>query len=364
MSSALFRAPLEPTVIRRASPSRPPLPPTFQSLDPFLVQPTDGDASMSLWTTNSSPESSKHSNATSNPAMSPTYSTGATSLDSKFFASSSGNNIPKDTVALAAEKRHQFFPHKGVSRRNTTRSSPDSNLTTIQETMIDQSSPSILTVERAAAAKIFLETYFNERMASGPSPRSIRLNLLQGDLYKRGAMNKFTPAELEAIYKNFCRRESEHLRESRVMKARSIRAMAAQRGAPDASLSKDYKVVKILGKGSFGVVRLVREKTCPKAGGCPSDGWSDAEKKQVYAMKVIRKSGMLRTSQEGHLRAERDFLVASEGSKWYGSVVGYPTLHANCGFLLGLCHLLPASKTSRICTWSWITCLEGTSLVF
>ena len=38
--------------------------------------------------------------------------------------------------------------------------------------------------------------------------------------------------------------------------------------------------------------------------------------KQIYAMKVIRKSDMLRNSQEGHLRAERDFLVAAEGSRW------------------------------------------------
>ena len=33
-------------------------------------------------------------------------------------------------------------------------------------------------------------------------------------------------------------------------------------------------------------------------------------------MKVIRKSDMLRNSQEGHLRAERDFLVSAEGSQW------------------------------------------------
>lgn len=38
--------------------------------------------------------------------------------------------------------------------------------------------------------------------------------------------------------------------------------------------------------------------------------------KRIYAMKVIRKSDMLRNSQEGHLRAERDFLVAAEGSRW------------------------------------------------
>jgi protein-serine/threonine kinase len=34
-------------------------------------------------------------------------------------------------------------------------------------------------------------------------------------------------------------------------------------------------------------------------------------------MKVIRKSDNLRGCQEGHLRAERDFLVASENSQWY-----------------------------------------------
>lgn len=33
-------------------------------------------------------------------------------------------------------------------------------------------------------------------------------------------------------------------------------------------------------------------------------------------MKVIRKSVMIRNSQEGHLRAERDFLVASAKSRW------------------------------------------------
>ena len=38
--------------------------------------------------------------------------------------------------------------------------------------------------------------------------------------------------------------------------------------------------------------------------------------KEIYAMKVIRKADMLRNNQEGHLRAERNFLVAAEGSKW------------------------------------------------
>lgn len=67
----------------------------------------------------------------------------------------------------------------------------------------------------------------------------------------------------------------------------------------------NYEPIKVLGKGSFGVVRLVCEKS--KSSTNPSQ--------KVFAMKVIRKSDMLLTGQEGHLRAERDFLVASEGEE-------------------------------------------------
>lgn len=94
----------------------------------------------------------------------------------------------------------------------------------------------------------------------------------------------------------------------------------------------NYDIVRVLGKGSFGVVRLVREKSEHSSNlrghDCRlevvEDGSTVLEKsspparkvKQVFAMKVIRKSDMLRNSQEGHLRAERDFLVASENSQW------------------------------------------------
>jgi serine/threonine protein kinase len=94
-----------------------------------------------------------------------------------------------------------------------------------------------------------------------------------------------------------------------------------------------YDIVRVLGKGSFGVVRLVREKhdSSSHSNGSGSDGHCSnigpshlgltaspkkRKARQVYAMKVIRKSDMLRNSQEGHLRAERDFLVASESSRW------------------------------------------------
>lgn len=75
--------------------------------------------------------------------------------------------------------------------------------------------------------------------------------------------------------------------------------------------------LRVLGKGSFGVVRLVSEsaKAFSESGTVPQQDGAIASK-PLYAMKVIRKSKMLRTSQEAHLRAERDCLVAAEGARW------------------------------------------------
>ncbi|KAK8151426.1 kinase-like domain-containing protein, partial [Phyllosticta citrichinensis] len=109
-----------------------------------------------------------------------------------------------------------------------------------------------------------------------------------------------------------------------------------------------YEVVRILGKGSFGVVRLVREREMPPSKAPRLDSESDIERldgekgepergrprlsdpgQQVFAMKVIRKSEMLRNCQEGHLRAERDFLVASENSRWVVPLIASFQDHTN-----------------------------------
>ncbi|CRK42458.1 hypothetical protein BN1708_008752 [Verticillium longisporum] len=83
----------------------------------------------------------------------------------------------------------------------------------------------------------------------------------------------------------------------------------------DGPCVKNYSTLKNLGKGSFGVVRLVREN----GDGDLQSG--QRRQKNVYAMKVIRKTDMIRSSQEGHLRAERDFLIASETSEWIVQLV-------------------------------------------
>ncbi|KAH7634907.1 kinase-like domain-containing protein [Sordaria sp. MPI-SDFR-AT-0083] len=331
MSGAFFRAVAEPTIIhRKQSKGRIPIGHAFQPSDDSKttllqfsqfpsVTPTTGD--MDTESSKSSP-----TNNNSNPSMSPDYSTAQSSLDSRFYPSPPNNAHYKSSCTRTSEKKHlqrHQLPALNSAHANrrgvTTPSSPETNLTTIQETALDQASPSVLTVERAAAAKIYLETYFDELLTPGPSARSIRLQLLETHLINCGALDgNVSPSEVKAVRADFFRRESEHLRKSRVLKARSTVALMAQRGAPEASLENDWDVLKILGKGSFGVVRLVREKSQYREEDPSgrSDGWSEASSKQVYAMKVIRKSDMLRTSQEGHLRAERDFLVASEGSKW------------------------------------------------
>lgn len=188
-------------------------------------------------------------------------------------------------------------------------SSPDPTLEPIEETALDQLCPTVLTVEKASAAKIYLETYFNE-ILSRNSPRYLRLQLLEADLWSR--REELSPPEKDYRRRLFYKQETDHLRETRVLKAKSTGVM---RGLHN-ELADNYEVVKILGKGSFGVVRLVKEKT-----GNGFTNQTPADKKPVYAMKVIRKSAMLRTSQEGHLRAERDFLVSSEGSRWYAWIL-------------------------------------------
>lgn len=195
---------------------------------------------------------------------------------------------------------------------------PEKSLTPIQEAPVVVN-PTIVTVETTANAKIFFETHFNSILSGQATPRSLRRHELEVKLCS-------DTLSAEDRHRERCLwagQESEYLRQSRVLKSKGNH-MTGSKGVAIAG----YEVVRILGKGSFGVVRLVREKsdsedTPPTKGfsfgrsrKSTSSERSVKRKKNVYAMKVIRKSDMLRNSQEGHLRAERDFLVASENSRW------------------------------------------------
>ncbi|KAL9031537.1 MAG: hypothetical protein Q9196_000432 [Gyalolechia fulgens] len=207
--------------------------------------------------------------------------------------------------------------------------------------------PTIVTVETAANAKIFFETYFNTLLSMEKTPRSCRRHELEARL----RMEAFTAEQCHRERALWALQESDQLRQTRVLKSKAS-TVAGRSGVSLAG----FEVVKVLGKGSFGVVRLVRQRDSTHdeqstrsslASAEPSKKFAPREetmnfrtstmeifrstldsqraaqrretkktKNEVYAMKVIRKSDMLRNSQEGHIRAERDFLVSSENSRW------------------------------------------------
>jgi serum/glucocorticoid-regulated kinase 2 len=67
-------------------------------------------------------------------------------------------------------------------------------------------------------------------------------------------------------------------------------------GSSTAAASKvtieDFDLLKVLGKGSFGKVMMVRKK--------------DSQK--IYAMKTLRKAALIKRNQLGHTKTERNIL--------------------------------------------------------
>lgn len=215
-------------------------------------------------------------------------------------------------------------------------------LTPIEETPAMMPVPTVVTVETTANAKIFFEPHFDSILSGNLSPRSLRRHELESRFQRKKMSSEQRQIERE-IWQS---KETEHLRRARVLKSRTNQ-MKGNGGVAVAG----YEVVRVLGKGSFGVVRLVREigsesgntsfqgstsTPIPTGKQNPREEFSlrtaaievlkstrsqqhrgyPKPKREVFAMKVIRKTDMLRNSQEGHIRAERDFLVASEKSRW------------------------------------------------
>lgn len=201
----------------------------------------------------------------------------------------------------------------------------------------EETLPSIKTVEAASVAKVYLELYFNS-IFQNKDPRQQRQLELEQHIYSF----ELTPEERSMTRHNWILSENDYLRQCRVLKSNRY----CTRSEDTISVA-GYKAIKVLGKGSFGVVRLVR-KICGDLKGTNDENplaindnssharpnplevlksavegakqsrrrYMTGERKEVYAMKVIKKAEMIRNCQEGHIRAERDFLVASESSRW------------------------------------------------
>lgn len=75
------------------------------------------------------------------------------------------------------------------------------------------------------------------------------------------------------------------------------------RSSRDKMSADKFLPLKPLGRGAFGTVQLVKEKST----------------NVVYAMKILDKTRMLRENQESHVRAERDLLseaASTDSCKW------------------------------------------------
>jgi protein-serine/threonine kinase len=97
--------------------------------------------------------------------------------------------------------------------------------------------PAIVTVEKAAAAKIFFECHYNSLSSGELTPRSLRRRQLEGALYEDTTASHFEKDEKRRVW---AQKESDHLRETRVMKARGLKALKAR----DVAASK-YEVIKV-----------------------------------------------------------------------------------------------------------------------
>ncbi|KAI1320106.1 hypothetical protein EDD11_002078 [Mortierella claussenii] len=139
--------------------------------------------------------------------------------------------------------------------------------------------PSLATVEQSSSAKIFFESYYH-RLLTNPSGRSRRRLQLERQLESMG----ISETEKAVKRQEWMANETEYMRLMR-----------------EKISVNSFLILKTIGHGAFGVVKLVQEK----------------DTGLYFAMKVMRKADMLKKGQEGHVRAERDLMTAaSESAVW------------------------------------------------
>ncbi|KAK4415715.1 Serine/threonine-protein kinase CBK1 [Sesamum alatum] len=147
----------------------------------------------------------------------------------------------------------------------------------MEEQLMGEEEPgSSLTLERAAAAKKFIENHYKTHM-KGIQERRQRRQLLEKMLANSGVPEE----ERTDFLKDLERKETEYMR----LRRNKISV-------------DDFELLTIIGRGAFGEVRLCREKLSGN----------------IYAMKKLKKLEMLKRGQVEHVQAERNLLaeVASD----------------------------------------------------
>ncbi|XP_011040527.1 PREDICTED: serine/threonine-protein kinase tricorner-like [Populus euphratica] len=173
----------------------------------------------------------------------------------KIFKQGSSNAKKKEAAAESVKKNN----HGGVGVVNSGSKPPIND------------APSHATKQKVDAAKQYIENHYKAQMKNLQDRKERRWmlerKLADADVTREEQMN---------ILKKFEEKETEYMRRQR-------HKMGVD----------DFELLTIIGRGAFGEVRLCREKTTGN----------------VYAMKKLKKSEMLRRGQVEHVKAERNLLA-------------------------------------------------------
>ncbi|CAN6458898.1 unnamed protein product [Victoria cruziana] len=136
---------------------------------------------------------------------------------------------------------------------------------------VDDEAPSTITNQKVAAAKQYIENHYKAQMKSLQDRKERRWNLER----------KLADAEVS---------EEEQYNLLKYLEQKETEYMRLQRHKMGVD---DFDLLTIIGRGAFGEVRVCKEKASGN----------------VYAMKKLTKSEMLRRGQVEHVKAERNLLA-------------------------------------------------------
>ncbi|KAI7824912.1 AGC/NDR/NDR protein kinase [Kickxella alabastrina] len=134
------------------------------------------------------------------------------------------------------------------------------------------------TVEKAAVARLKLEAFYKDLMGQCIERNQRRKELEQRLVAESGSSEERKQRQMQGL----------GAKESGFMRLRRTKLSVT-----------DFQTVKVIGRGAFGEVRLVQKRDTGK----------------IFAMKILRKSEMIKKDQLAHVRAERDVLAESD-SMW------------------------------------------------
>ncbi|PFH53787.1 hypothetical protein AMATHDRAFT_187183 [Amanita thiersii Skay4041] len=209
-----------------------------------------------------------------------TSSTLTTAAKENVYIGPAVEGLPEFTGSSQIQWRQGLKPHPEEQENKDHH--PPGNHPEVLKSSPRQIVPSLATLEKAVAARIYFENLYFAILRQPPSREQRRL-----------AMEK------EMLDLNLAEGQKDFLRAR--WRQNETDYLRVLRSKVDVTA---FIKLKTIGHGAFGVVSLVKDKSTGK----------------LFAMKQLRKTDMLRKGQEGHVRAERDILkAASMSSTWGGS---------------------------------------------